>query len=64
MKFESWPGQRDHTRLDAMHPMRNLIDMTSNIAAVQRQLGHTNPAYSIQYARITNQELGDILNDR
>ena len=33
-------------------------------AAVQQQLGHTNPAYSMQYARITNKELADVLEDR
>jgi integrase len=54
-----------HTPHDARHAMgRHLIDKTGNIAAVQRQLGHTNPAYSMQYARITDQELGDVLDDR
>jgi hypothetical protein len=28
-----------------------------NIATVQRQLGHTNAAYSIQCARVTDEEL-------
>ena len=41
-----------------------LIEKTDNIAAVQRQLGHTNAAYSIQYARVTDQELADALDDR
>jgi site-specific recombinase XerC len=40
------------------------IEKTGNIAAVQRQLGHTNAAYSIQYARVTDQELADALDDR
>ena len=43
---------------------RRIIDKTGNIAAVQRQLGHTNPAYSKQYARITDKELADVLEDR
>jgi site-specific recombinase XerC len=43
---------------------RHLIEKTGNIAAVQRQLGHTNAAYSIQYARVTDQELADALDDR
>ena len=43
---------------------RHLIDKTGNIAAVQRQLGHTNAAYSIQYARITDEELGNVLDGR
>jgi integrase len=54
-----------HTPHDARHAMgRHLIEKTGNIAAVQRQLGHTNAAYSIKYARITNQELADALDDR
>ena len=54
-----------HTHHDARHPMgRHLIEKTGNIAAVQRQLGHTNAAYSIQSARVTDQELADALDDR
>jgi len=37
---------------------------TGNIAAVRRQRGHTNAAYFIQYARITDQELSEALDDR
>ena len=40
------------------------IEKTGNRAAVQRQLGHTNAAYSIQYARVTDQELAEALDDR
>jgi len=43
---------------------RSLIEKTGNIATAQRQLGHTNAAYSIQYARITDAELADALDDR
>jgi integrase len=58
-------GVEGHTPHDARHAMgRHLIEKTGNIAAVQRQLGHTNPAYSMQYARITDQELNDALDDR
>ncbi len=54
-----------HTPHDARHAMgRHLIEKTGNIAAVQRQLGHTNAAYSIQYARVTDQELAEALDDR
>jgi site-specific recombinase XerC len=61
----SLAGVEDHTPHDARHAMgRHLIEKTGNIAAVQRQLGHTNAAYSIQYARITDQELADALDDR
>lgn len=43
---------------------KHLIEKTGNIAAVQRQLGHKNVAYSVQYARITDKELGEVLEDR
>jgi integrase len=56
---------KGHTPHDARHAMgRHLIEKTGNIAAVQRQLGHTNAAYSIQYARVTDQELAEALDDR
>ena len=58
-------GVEGHTPHDARHAMgRHIIDKTGNIAAVQRQFGHTNPAYSMQYARITDKELADVLEDR
>jgi integrase len=61
----SLAGVEGHTPHDARHAMgRHLIEKTGNIAAVQRQLGHTNAAYSIQYARVTDQELADALDDR
>jgi site-specific recombinase XerC len=57
-------GFEGHTPHDARHAMgRHLIEKTGNIAAVQRQLGHTNAAYFIQYARVTDQELADALDD-
>ncbi len=50
---------------DARHAMgRHLIEKSGNITAVQRQLGHTYAAYSIQYARVTDQELAEALDDR
>ena len=58
-------GVEDHSPHDACHAMgRSLIEKTGNIATAQRQLGHTNAAYSIQYARITDAELADALDDR
>jgi len=58
-------GVEGHTPHDARNAMdRHLIEKTGNIATVQRQLGHTNTAYSIQYARVTDQELADALDDR
>jgi len=47
------------TPYDACHAMgKHFIEKTGNLAAVQRQLGHTNPAYSMQFTRITYEELG------
>ena len=61
----SLAGVEGHTPHDARHAMgRHLIKKTGNIAAVQRQFGHTNVAYSIQKARVTDQELAEALNDR
>ena len=54
-----------HPSNDARHAMGNyLIIEKNNIAAVQRQLGYNIPTYSMQYARITDQELSDVLDDR
>ena len=43
---------------------RYIIEKTGNVAAVQRQLGHKNAAYSLQYTRITREELGEVLDTR
>ena len=43
---------------------QHIIAKTGNIAALQRQLGHKNAAYSLQYARITREELNEALDDR
>jgi len=37
---------------------------TGNVAAIQRQLGHWQAAYALQYARMTAEELGQVLEDR
>lgn len=55
-------GKSPHAARHAMG--RHIIDKTGNIAAVQRQLGHRNVAYSVQYARVSNREMLDVLNDR
>ena len=55
-------GKTPHSARHAMG--RHLIAKTGNIAAVQRQLGHRNVSYSVQYARITRQELQDVLDER
>jgi len=49
----------------ARHAMgRHLIARTGNMAAVQRQLGHKNASYSMQYARISDDELLKTLDER
>lgn len=58
-------GVEGRTPHSARHAMgKHLIEKTGNVAAVQRQLGHKNAAYSMQYARITKQELRDVLDGR
>ncbi len=54
-------GRSPHSARHAMG--RRLIKRTGNIAAVQRQLGHRNAVYSIQYSRVTDQELHDALEE-
>ncbi|HBL23848.1 MAG TPA: hypothetical protein DDZ40_06990 [Deltaproteobacteria bacterium] len=55
-------GRSPHSARHAMgvHIMKKF----GNVAAVQRQLGHKNAVYSMQYARVTAEELQDALNDR
>ncbi len=55
-------GKSPHSARHAMG--RHIIEATGNIAAVQRQLGHRNATYSVQYARITRDELRSVLNRR
>ena len=55
-------GKTPHSARHAMG--RHIIEKTGNIAAVQRQLGHRNAIYSMQYARITAEELGAVLEER
>ncbi len=58
-------GVSDKTPHSARHAMgRHIIEKTGNVAGVQRQLGHKNAAYSLQYARITRDELNTVLDDR
>ncbi len=55
-------GKTPHSARHAMG--RHIIEKTGNVAAVQRQLGHRNAIYSMQYARITADELGAVLEER
>jgi integrase len=58
-------GVKNKTPHSARHAMgKHIMEKTGNIAAVQRQLGHQNATYSMQYARISNDELSDVLNER
>jgi site-specific recombinase XerD len=58
-------GVKGKTPHSARHAMgRHIIEKTGNVAAVQRQLGHKNPVYSMQYSRITTDELDQVINDR
>ncbi len=55
-------GRTPHSARHAVG--RHIMEKTGNVAAVQRQLGHKNAAYSLQYARITDRELNDVMDDR
>ena len=58
-------GVKGKTPHSARHAMgKHIIEKTGNIAAVQRQLGHKNAVYSMQYARITAKELKEVIEDR
>lgn len=58
-------GVENKTPYTARYAMgRHIIIKTGNISAVQRQLGHRNPAYSMQYSRITKVELDQVISDR
>ena len=58
-------GVEGKTPHSARHAIgRHIMEKTGNVAAVQRQLGHKNAAYSMQYARITADELQEVLNNR
>ena len=64
-----WNEVRELAGVDAKTPHsarhalgRHLIAKTGNMAAVQRQLGHKNASYSMQYARISDEELLDTLD--
>jgi integrase len=55
-------GRTPHSARHAMG--KHIMAKTGNIAAVQKQLGHKQPAYSLQYARITAEELERVLDER
>jgi len=56
-------GKTPHSARHAMG--KHIMKKTGgNVAAVQRQLGHKNAAYSLQYSRIGDEELRLVLDDR
>ena len=55
-------GRTTHSARHAMG--KHIMDKTGNIAAVQRQLGHRQAAYAMQYARVTAAELRRVLEER
>ena len=55
-------GKTPHSARHAMG--RHILEKTGNVAAVQRQLGHKNAAYSSQYARVPRDELNTVLDER
>lgn len=58
-------GVKGKTPHCARHAMgKYLIEKTGNVAAVKKQLGHKNAAYSMEYARITGDELARVLDER
>ena len=55
-------GRTPHSARHAMG--KHLMAKTGNVAAIQRQLGHRQAAYAMQYARVTAEELAQVLDDR
>jgi integrase len=55
-------GRTPHSARHAMG--KHVIAKTGNIAAVQKQLGHRQAAYAMQYARARTEELAQVLDDR
>jgi len=43
---------------------RFLIEKTGNISVVQQQLGHRNATFSLEYARVTDDEIKGVLDER
>jgi integrase len=55
-------GRTPHSARHAMG--KHIMAKTGNIAAVQKQLGHRQAAYAMQYARVTAAELAQVLDER
>ena len=59
-----WANVKGRTPHAARAMGRHIMSKTGNVAAAQRQLGHKNAAYSLQYARITDAELQQVVDER
>lgn len=67
-----WNETRDLAKIEkkktphsARHGMgRYILDSTGNIHAVQKQLNHDSPYYSLQYAQLTEEEIQQVLDQR
>ncbi|MBI5325284.1 MAG: site-specific integrase [Ignavibacteriae bacterium] len=55
-------GKTPHSSRHAMGIY--IMKKTGNPAAIQKQLGHKNPAYSVQYSKVLEHKLEEILLDR
>jgi integrase len=54
-------GKPPHSARHAMG--KRIMQKTGNVAAVQRQLGHKNASYALQYARPSFSEMDDAINE-
>ncbi|TAL67012.1 MAG: site-specific integrase [Bacteroidetes bacterium] len=55
-------GKTPHSSRHAMGIY--IMKKTGNPAAIQKQLGHKNPAYSVQYSKVLEHKIEEILLDR
>ncbi len=60
----SFAGITDRTPHSARHGMGVYLTTKKGLAAAGRQLQHSNNTYTLEYARVTNQELQDALDER
>ena len=57
-------GVSDRTPHSARHGMGVFLTNKKGLSAAGRQLQHSNNTYTLEYARVTNQELQDALDER
>ena len=62
-KLKPFPLGNPMAKIKLM-PIGNGLEFEERLIHVEEKGGHTNTAYSIQYARITDQELAEALDDR